>query len=1346
MTDLMKIVLALTVSGTALAAVLALLRRVLRDRLPKAVFYYLWLLVLLRLIVPAALPVPGLEKTAEPPAVQIQTPATPVQIDPGQPVVIPPATTQTTPAQPSAPVPQQSQQVSVTPWYQPAWAFLCDRFAILWLTGAALHFLWFAVSYLRFSRGLKEDCVPLLEHEQALLDDLRGDVKVTACRSPLARTPMLLGLVRPRIILPETPITTRELEYILRHELTHLRRRDLLYKWFTVAVTSAHWFNPLMPWLRREIARCGELSCDEGVIASMDTEHKRQYGETLLALAAAGALPRGVPATTLCEEKTQLKERLVGIVKYRKATLLMALLSAVLALLVAGCAAVLGPQLKKETFTGPLTEEQQAPVLENIRAWAEENIQADGELTVTYSEPSENPQGMGSLVEIATVHLYDLSSNTIRPVDGIYPDSEKLGYVTLMVKTGENVREIQVFYLTGGDPAKGTSPVESLKQFAAAYPDATARYLSWEQRNGQPVYIKIFFNNEGRENIFEYSGVCGRWGVREKDSDSGKRAAIPLADLPWMMERIVQWQTANGGDTDGRNFTLVNGMTLETPAFHGILDQVLNDWQTVQVYNMATGDLYTLEGDYTGAVEYGCFTLLNVEDPESRIFLIDNDDKDPVTPEPAESLAGQVAVLTKNAPLDNAFVQTVDTEGRTVVMDMAMALKKGDLVYVESQEGETCMVTVLSGEPPRPQGWLDETILATDIGSLQEANQVILKDTKMWYGDPDDGVFSDSACTGVANVEKRKTVTRDTWSENGVVQTQDYWLQVTLPGGGDPFWVRREDVSFLWPLSEPLPEGEPFLMRDVGGGRFAVLYNTVHKQAKQPPVSEVTICVYDSKNGTLQALAAEEMEKPSPDQLIVDAGRILCCSGTGEVLAFEETSKGWTKKDLSKGSELIAISPYQDKYARRLDEAVEVRSWSSDEQLARLDGVRNVNRMVWNADGTRLLVLYEHAFVTVWDLTTNTTIRYQGSHPQQWVGLNDVGFLNGGDHVFLYYLQENGSIAVTVWDLKNGTVQTVKEGGELTVEDTLGALLLLKYKNDRQEELAVYDCRNGSLQVLAQFIGCSAACFADSGQKVLANACREPDAVYQQMLISLASENFQNGVLPDLSGKSYYYEGGGFSGAGDFTLKLHEDGTFGYYEGLLSSHIGMGSWTVEDDTLVLREDTFSRVFRFRVEDGGLSYIKAASSSFSYVKLEDGARFLEDTQTVEPETSFLYQKTADWLAQEFHQVYDPYYDVQSLTISNWQESGSEATFHYKMCWLNYNRDPDTVDYVVQAKKAGQAAYETLYNDYLALKEANYIFKIVWEGEQPLLYSDVSPTGPEEWEPTEVRDFVLRPKTN
>ena len=348
MSDLMKIVLMLSLSGTALAAFLALLRRGLKNRLPHGLFYYLWLLVLLRLMVPVALPVPGLERVMEPPVVESVAPPG-VQAAPegvaSRPAVIVPGEPQTHPGQtvPGVPGPPVSVETPGPRWYERAWDFLCRHFTALWLAGAALHFLWFAVSYFRFCRSLKQDCLPLWEHEQALLDDLRGQWRVEACRSPLAQTPMLVGLIRPRIILPETAITTLQLECILRHELTHLRRRDLLYKWFTVAVTSFHWFNPLMPWLRKEISRCCELSCDEAVISSMSDDQKRTYGETLLALAAASALPRAVPATTLCEEKKQLKERLVGILKHKHATAVILLLSCLLALLVAGCAAVLGP-------------------------------------------------------------------------------------------------------------------------------------------------------------------------------------------------------------------------------------------------------------------------------------------------------------------------------------------------------------------------------------------------------------------------------------------------------------------------------------------------------------------------------------------------------------------------------------------------------------------------------------------------------------------------------------------------------------------------------------------------------------------------------------------------------------------------------------------------------------------------------------------------------------------------------------------------------------------------------------------------------------------------------------------
>jgi len=82
--------------------------------------------------------------------------------------------------------------------------------------------------------------------------DPAGQVRLE--ESPLVNTTLLVGALRPVIVLP-CGITQEEcLRDILAHELTHARRHDLLYKWFAAAVTSLHWFNPLMPLVRRRTA------------------------------------------------------------------------------------------------------------------------------------------------------------------------------------------------------------------------------------------------------------------------------------------------------------------------------------------------------------------------------------------------------------------------------------------------------------------------------------------------------------------------------------------------------------------------------------------------------------------------------------------------------------------------------------------------------------------------------------------------------------------------------------------------------------------------------------------------------------------------------------------------------------------------------------------------------------------------------------------------------------------------------------------------------------------------------------------------------------------------------------
>ena len=154
-----------------------------------------------------------------------------------------------------------------------------------------------------------------------------------------------------------------------------------------------------------------------------------------------------------------------------------------------------------------------------------------------------------------------------------------------------------------------------------------------------------------------------------------------------------------------------------------------------------------------------------------------------------------------------------------------------------------------------------------------------------------------------------------------------------------------------------------------------------------------------------------------------------------------------------------------------------------------------------------------------------------------------------------------------------------------------------------------------------------------------------------------------------------------------------------------------------------------------------------NTDYSYVfsknteKVDDENDIKHYTLTVEP--SELYVLTEEYLAEEFEKTFSPYYDIQSLTISNWKESedGKKAEFLYTMEYLNYNRDPDIVDYIIRAKEnSSEEHYKALYDDYLALKTGNNEFKVVRNGDSLDLYSNVSPVGVE-LVPVKVSDYIL-----
>ena len=356
----------MTISGSVLALLLVCLRYTILRKMPSTVYYYAWLLVLLRF----ALPLPGLVPTLPTQAEKADAPAALPAVysemneqeniheivqenDKVVPVSGQDNVTEHVLEESKEPSESQialnkaaeTKEMTVTGTAHKASLSFDWKSPVLWLSvwaaGAVISMAVTVFSYLKFSFGLKRSLMEPDSFTKVVYYSIPGK-KPALYFSGSARTPMLLGVFKPKIILPLRGYNEELLRNILRHELTHYRRFDMLYKWVSAAILSLHWFNPATWFIRRELNRACEMSCDEMLLRSMNKDEKQSYGNTLLLMAASKALPATVVATTFATEKRNLKERLVQIMNYKKSGI--RLLSAVLAIaLLTGCGLAAGP-------------------------------------------------------------------------------------------------------------------------------------------------------------------------------------------------------------------------------------------------------------------------------------------------------------------------------------------------------------------------------------------------------------------------------------------------------------------------------------------------------------------------------------------------------------------------------------------------------------------------------------------------------------------------------------------------------------------------------------------------------------------------------------------------------------------------------------------------------------------------------------------------------------------------------------------------------------------------------------------------------------------------------------------
>lgn len=189
--------------------------------------------------------------------------------------------------------------------------------AIVWLIGV-LGFLTYAfISYFNLQRKVSESV--RLRENIFLCDRIQ--------------TPFILGIIRPRIFLP-ADMNELQIENVIAHEQAHISRRDYIWKPLGYILLAVYWFNPLCYLAYILLCRDIEMACDEKVIRNMDIEAKKAYSMVLLSCSVSG---KKISACPLAFGEVGVKERIKGILNYKRPTFWVLIVSATVCIVAAVC-------------------------------------------------------------------------------------------------------------------------------------------------------------------------------------------------------------------------------------------------------------------------------------------------------------------------------------------------------------------------------------------------------------------------------------------------------------------------------------------------------------------------------------------------------------------------------------------------------------------------------------------------------------------------------------------------------------------------------------------------------------------------------------------------------------------------------------------------------------------------------------------------------------------------------------------------------------------------------------------------------------------------------------------------
>ncbi|MBO0959700.1 DUF4309 domain-containing protein [Neobacillus sp. MM2021_6] len=333
-----KEVLLLSLMGSILALGILAIKAIFRQRLSARLHYYIWIMLVLRLILPIGIQshisllnfIPNEQKNLDTHLIAEQ--------------YIPNILSTSTIKTENAPSKEDSKALA-DPGIKGA-IFNYDTAAILWIIGVSSALLYMlCVNILMIAKLKKcsichkEDVIEILEAEKSRLN-INSKVKIIY--SNFSKSPAVYGMIRPKILIPEDLIdklTPEEFRFVFSHELTHIKNQDLAVNTLLMFVKAIHWFNPLIWFSLNQVKQDCEIACDAAVLQTLKTEEVKKYGQTMINMLRLFSEKKTITGTLGYASKYN-KRRIIMITGFKKSSALCAALAVFLTIMV-GCSSTI---------------------------------------------------------------------------------------------------------------------------------------------------------------------------------------------------------------------------------------------------------------------------------------------------------------------------------------------------------------------------------------------------------------------------------------------------------------------------------------------------------------------------------------------------------------------------------------------------------------------------------------------------------------------------------------------------------------------------------------------------------------------------------------------------------------------------------------------------------------------------------------------------------------------------------------------------------------------------------------------------------------------------------------------